>query len=178
MTMHLLRAALLAGPSRRAPRVTKNYRIREILVVVFGWTITIVVIRHKLSQMSTVLQHTHAAEKAYTTTYDAHHLLPANNSAVKRSARAQVMSALKQMHEGISLDRGKVANILNETKTSLQALDIVYSVPIKKKDQEGNSAYSSKKVTVSVGAAAMYCIPQLLGIYSSNCFVSPNIDYR
>ena len=175
MTMNRLRTAL-HGPSR-APGVTKNHRIREILVAVLGWTITIVVIRYHLSQISTFLHHPHAAETVYTTTPDAHYLLPAYNSAVKRSTRSQVMSALKEMHEGISLDRGRVANILNESKTSLQALDNVYSVPIKKKDQEGNSPYSSKKVTVSIRAAAMYYI-QLLGIYSSNCFVSPNIDYR
>jgi hypothetical protein len=175
MTMHRLRAAL-RGPSR-TPRV-KNLGILEILVRVFGWTITIVVIKYHLSQIGTFLHHPYAAEKAYATTPDAYyHLVPANNDAVKRPTRSQVMSALEKMHNGRTLDRGEVANILNESKTSLQTLDRVYSVPIQKKDQEGNSPYSSKEVTVSIRAAAMYCI-QLLGSDSSNCFVSPNIDCR
>ena len=124
--------------------------------------------------MNTLFLNPYAAKKAYMAT-DSHYHLAAKKSAVveeKRIARAQVMTTLGKIFKGESLDRGDVAYMLNESKKLLQALDTVYSVPVQT-DKEGVSLYSSKKVTVSRRAAAMYCIPSSSfneSIHSSNHF--------
>ena len=173
--MHCIRAAL-SGPSR-TPRVTKSLRIPKILAALLGWTI----LYH--SQMNTLFHiNPYAAKKAYMAPL-AHYHLAARKIAVveeKRITRAQVMTTLGKMFKGESLDRGNVAYILNESKKLLQALDTVYSVPIQT-DKEGDSPYSSKKVTVSRRAAAMYCIPSSSfneSIHSSKPFFSQYIDSR
>ena len=165
--MHCIRAAL-SGPSRT--RITKRLRIPKILAALLGWTI----LYH--SQMNTLFHiNPYAAKKAYMAPL-AHYHLAARKIAVveeKRITRAQVMTTLGKMFKGESLDRGNVAYILNESKKLLQALDTVYSVPIQT-DKEGDSPYSSKKVTVSRRAAAMYvvvpCSSFNESIHSSNRF--------